>query len=69
IPSACPELGWVLTARTVSDMDVATERTWMCSQRVLAIDTRPGSPPFNRVGQKCGKPPCDNAGFYQNFSK
>ena len=37
------ELGWVVTARTVSDMDVAPELTGMYSQRVLAVITRPGS--------------------------
>ena len=40
----CPELGWVLTARTVSDKDVATEPTWMSLWRVLAVSTRPNSP-------------------------
>ena len=37
------EPGWVVTARTVSDMDVAPERTGMYSQRVLAVTTRRGS--------------------------
>ena len=44
MPSVYPEPGWVVTARTVSDKDVATEPTWMSSWRVLAIITHPGSP-------------------------
>ena len=32
-----------VTAGTVSDRDVATERTWMYLQRVLAVTPRPGS--------------------------
>ena len=35
-----------MIARTVSDMDVATELTRMYSQRVLVITTHPGSPPI-----------------------
>jgi len=44
MPSACPEPGWELGARTVSDKDVATEFTGMYLQRVLAVNTHPGSP-------------------------
>jgi len=45
MPSARPEPGWVVGARTVSDKDVATELTGKYSQRVLAVNTHPGSPP------------------------
>ena len=57
LPSACPEQGWVLGARTVSDRDVATELTGMYSQRVLAVGTHPGSPlPTDRLtGTAVGK--------------
>ena len=44
MPSTRPELGWVLTARTVSDREVATELTRTYLQRVLAVNTHPGSP-------------------------
>ena len=48
----CPEPGWVVGARTVSDREVATERTRMYLQRVLAVTTHPGSPLENTVRQQ-----------------
>ena len=51
-PPTRPELGWELIARTVSDREVATELTRTYLQRVLAINTLPGSPPDNTVRQQ-----------------